>query len=88
VNAAASPAEMGLLIAVLEGNVNWEAVEEKWRGRRASWVVEVRSATNAAQNAALLLELEAATKWSAVAPAWKDQRATWVANLQRIMEGR
>jgi hypothetical protein len=69
---------------VLETAMQWQSVEESWRGRRDGWVAEMHAARTSTAVARGLLELETATKWSAVEPAWRGLRDNWVARLQSV----
>lgn len=86
---AKSPQDLAGLLAALETNMGWHAVEEpRWRARRDGWLADCRRAGSEAEVARLLLELEEVTLWSAVDPAWRQARPGWVASLQRIAGGR
>lgn len=89
VTAAKSPRELAALLATLETNMGWHAVEEqRWRGRRDAWLGECQRAATDADVARLLLELEEVTLWSAVDQSWRQARPDWVSRLQRIAAGR
>jgi len=84
-NAAKSPRELATLLASLETNMGWHAVEEqRWRGRRDAWLAEAQRAGSDADVARLLLELEEVTLWTAVDQSWRQTRPGWVAGLQQI----
>lgn len=87
--AAKSPRDLAALLATLETNMGWHAVEEqRWRARRDSWLAECQAATTDAQVARLLLELEEVTLWTAVDQSWRQARPGWVAQVQAIAAGR
>ena len=86
--AAKSPRDLAALLATLETNMGWHAVEEqRWRARRDGWLGECQAASTDAQVARLLLELEEVTLWSAVDASWRQTRPGWVARVQQIAAG-
>lgn len=82
---ARSAQELAALLAQLETNMGWQAVEERrWRARRDSWLAECRAVRRESDVARLLLELEEVTLWTAVEQSWRQTRPGWVAGLQQI----
>lgn len=89
VGTAKSPRDLASLLATLETNMGWQAVEEqRWRARRDSWLAECQAAGSDAAVARLLLELEEVTLWSATEASWRQARPGWVAQVQQIAAGR
>ena len=61
VKSARGPADVAAQLRALETAMQWQSVEESWRGRRDGWVAEMQAARTSAAVARGLLELETGT---------------------------
>jgi hypothetical protein len=87
-NLIAQRLSLGGLLAELESNIKWSAVDGKWRSRRDSWVSDVGDTRDPAILASLLVELESNIKWSAVQGKWRDRRDSWLRDCESVSSSR
>lgn len=69
-------------LLLFEGNVRWEAVSNKWRGRRDGWIDDVKAASKPVDLAKHVVELETAMGWGSVQDSWRRRRESWVGEMQ------
>jgi len=79
----ASAQKLSNLLLEFETATKWAAFNEEWRGRRDSWLDEVRQAgSNIPKLIVLLREFEQNVQYEAQSDSWRQDRGGWVSELE------
>lgn len=65
-----------------EQHLNWESLDNSWRGRSSGWETAVQAASQPSEVAPLVIELEQAIRWESIDNSWRERSSSWENEMQ------